>query len=127
MTARLNPRTGALRLAGGSHPPALLVHATGESAYLPATGRGVGFPEPGSIDLHRTTLVPGDQLLLYTDGLVESRGDVDEGERRLIRAADTCAKRPLGAALSIIVEDMHDIVQYTDDTLLLGVRYLGDV
>lgn len=67
-------------------------------------------------------LHPGDQLLLYTDGLVESRGDVDEGEHRLIRAVQAHGGEPLGSALSAIVGDMLDIVRYTDDTLLLGVR-----
>ena len=123
LLAQLDPRTGALRLAGGSHPPALLVHGAGASAYLPATGRGVGFPNPGSIDIHSTVLSPGDLLLLYTDGLVESRGDVDDGELRLARAAGTYATHPLDAALPAIV---HDIVLYTDGTLLLGVRFRGD-
>ncbi|GGM92818.1 potassium-transporting ATPase subunit B [Lentzea pudingi] len=123
LIARLNPDTGALRLAGGGHPPALLVPVTGEPAYLPAKGRGVGFPNPGSIGIHHSVLHPGDQLLLYTDGLVESRGDVDEGEHRLIRAVQAHGGQPLGPALSAVVGDMLDIVRYTDDTLLLGVRF----
>lgn len=82
---------------------------------------------PGSIDLHHTTLVAGDRLLLYTDGLVESRGDVDEGERRLVHAARTHATHPVGRSLSAIVEDMHDVVRHTDDTFLPGVRFRGHV
>ncbi|SDO67507.1 PP2C family protein-serine/threonine phosphatase [Lentzea jiangxiensis] len=125
LVARLDPRTGALRLAGGGHPPALLVSSTGESAYLQAKGRGVGFPAPGSHEIHSTTLSPGDLLLLYTDGLVESRGDVDEGEIRLADTAKARSRQPLGPSLSAIVEDMHDTVLYTDDTVLLGVRFQG--
>ncbi|MFD9700110.1 PP2C family protein-serine/threonine phosphatase [Lentzea sp. NPDC059081] len=125
LLARFDPRTGELRLAGGGHPPALLLPATGEPAYLPAPGRGVGFPDPGSTEIHHSVLAPGDLLLLYTDGLVESRGDVDEGEHRLVHTAGVHAERPLGAALSAIVHDMHDVVVYTDDTVLLGLRFEG--
>ncbi|MCG8922649.1 PP2C family protein-serine/threonine phosphatase [Lentzea sp. CC55] len=125
LVARLDPRTGALRLAGGGHPPALLVSATGQSAYLQAKGRGVGFPDPGSHEIHSTTLSPGDLLLLYTDGLVESRGDVDEGEIRLADTAKARSRQPVGTSLSAIVEDMHDVVLYTDDTVLLGLRFQG--
>ncbi|HEX7301773.1 PP2C family protein-serine/threonine phosphatase [Lentzea sp.] len=125
LLARLDPRTGELRLAGGGHPPALLVPAEGEPTYLHAPGRGVGFPDPGSHGTPGVVLSPGDQVLLYTDGLVESRGDVDEGEQRLVRAATAYASHPLGVALSSIVRDMHDIVVYTDDTVLLGVRFSG--
>ncbi|ANZ40466.1 hypothetical protein BBK82_35085 [Lentzea guizhouensis] len=125
LIARLDPRTGALRLAGGGHPPALLVPATGEPRYLPAKGRGVGFPSPGSTGVHDSVLLPGDQLLLYTDGLVESRGDVEEGELRLVRTAQAYARRPLSESLPAVVEDMHDVVLYTDDTVLLGARFTG--
>ncbi|MFD5827530.1 PP2C family protein-serine/threonine phosphatase [Lentzea sp. NPDC060358] len=125
LLARLDPRTGELRLAGGGHPPALLVPAHGEPSYLHAPGRGVGFPDPGSAHIPSTVLSPGDEVLLYTDGLVESRGDVDEGEERLVRTARTHAASPLDLALSAIVRDMHDIVVYTDDTVLLGVRFTG--
>ncbi|MET9225809.1 PP2C family protein-serine/threonine phosphatase [Lentzea sp. NPDC003310] len=125
LIARLDPATGVLRLAGGGHPPALLVSSTGETAYLTAKGRGVGFPDPGSFDIHHTTLSPGDLLLLYTDGLVESRGDVDEGEVRLADAAKARSRHPLETALSAVVEDMHDVVLYTDDTVLLGLRFQG--
>jgi sigma-B regulation protein RsbU (phosphoserine phosphatase) len=125
LLARLDPRTGVLRLAGGGHPPALLVPAEGEPTYLHAPGRGVGFPDPGSFGIPSTVLSPGDQVLLYTDGLVESRGDVDEGEQRLVRAASARAGHPLDSALSAIVEDMHDVVVYTDDTVLLGLRFRG--
>lgn len=124
LLARLNPATGRLQLANGSHPPALLVRDD-RHTYLPVAGRGIGFPEPGSASVRSSQMVPGDLLLLYTDGLVESRGDVDEGELRLADAARRHAALPIEDVAPAIVHDMHDVVRYNDDTLLIAVRYVG--
>ncbi|MCE6995437.1 serine/threonine-protein phosphatase [Saccharothrix sp. S26] len=122
LLARLDPRTGHLELANGSHPAALLLHDT-EASYLPVPGRGVGFPLPGSEGVRTARLTPNDTLLLYTDGLIESRGDLAEGEARLTHVARRHAGRPLDSLPSAIVQDMHDVVLYPDDTLVLAVRF----
>ncbi|MFF7974363.1 SpoIIE family protein phosphatase [Streptomyces sp. NPDC007905] len=62
-----------ITLASGGHPPALLMRADGTADYLPTPGGqliGV-LPDP---DIATTTLhlVPGDTLLLHTDGLTEA-------------------------------------------------------
>jgi hypothetical protein len=87
LLARLDPVTGKLQLAGGGHPPALVLRTNGEARYLEAKGRGIGFPLPGSERVLHADIGPGDLLILYTDGLTESRKDPVEGERRLIDAA----------------------------------------
>lgn len=123
LLARLDPRTGHLQLANGGHPPALLTHANGEPTYLTVRGRGVGFPNPGSIGVRDEHLEPGDVLLLYTDGLIESRGDYDEGEARLVTAARRYRDNTAQDMTTEIVRDMHDVVRHRDDTLLLALRY----
>jgi serine phosphatase RsbU (regulator of sigma subunit) len=125
LLARLDPATGELTLANGSHPPALLVRAGGEVVYQEVQGRGVGFFDPGSDRLHRTRLEPGDLLLLYTDGLTESRRDPLEGEQRLITAAREHAARPTAEIPQVIARDMHTIVLHHDDTLVMAVRFTG--
>ncbi|MDQ3788861.1 MAG: serine/threonine-protein phosphatase, partial [Actinomycetota bacterium] len=122
LLARLDPRTGQLLLANGGHPPALLVRDD-DARYLPVPGRGVGFPKPGSAGIREEHLLPGDTLLLYTDGLIESRGDYDEGEARLLSSAQRHRGHPAGTMTADIVREMHDVVSHRDDTLLLAARF----
>ncbi|MFJ2738204.1 PP2C family protein-serine/threonine phosphatase [Streptomyces sp. NPDC087440] len=123
LLARLDPATGALTLASGSHPPALLLRAhDGTTAFLSARGRGVGYPLPGSEVLRHEVLAPGDLLVLYTDGLTESRRDPLEGEARLVAAARRHANLPLAEIPAAIAADMHTVVLHADDTLALALR-----
>lgn len=122
LLARLNPATGELCLANGSHPPALLLRADDSAQYLEARGRGIGFPLPGSERLLTEQMLPGDLLLLYTDGLTESRRDPREGENRLIEAARKHAARPIAEIPGAVADDMHTVILHPDDTLALAVR-----
>ncbi|MFG2892284.1 PP2C family protein-serine/threonine phosphatase [Streptomyces sp. NPDC048248] len=122
LLARIHPETGALRLANGSHPPALVVRADGTSDYLEVRGRGIGFPLPGSESVLEDTLHQGDLLMLYTDGLTESRRDPIEGEARLVKSAQAHARRPVREIPGAVAEDMHTVILHPDDTLALAVR-----
>ncbi|URM92078.1 serine/threonine-protein phosphatase [Streptomyces sp. MRC013] len=119
---RIDPRTGELRLANGSHPPALLVRRDGATRFLEAAGRGVGFPLPGSEVLLRDRLDPGDLLVLYTDGLTESRRDPCEGEQRLAGAARRHRCLPVEEVPGALAEEMHTVILHPDDTVALVVR-----
>ncbi|MFJ4778082.1 PP2C family protein-serine/threonine phosphatase [Streptomyces sp. NPDC088762] len=122
LLVRLDVVTGELQVVNGSHPPPVLVRTSGVARYLEARGRGIGYPSPGSEGVRRERLAPGDLLLLYTDGLTESRKDLIEGERRLITSARKHAHRPLGEVPAAIAADMHSVVLHADDTLALAVR-----
>ncbi len=124
LLARLDPVTGRLSLANGSHPPALLVREDLTAEYLEVRGRGVGYPSPGSDRVLTTTLHPGDLLLLYTDGLTESRRDPLEGEVRLVEAARRHHPHPTGLVPSAIAADMLADTLYDDDTVAIAVRLL---
>jgi serine phosphatase RsbU (regulator of sigma subunit) len=120
------PSTSTLHLVNGGHPPPLLVRADGETAYLPALGRGVGFPEPGSTEVVTAHLPPGDLLLLYTDGLTESRRKPDEDEVRLAGLAARHRHRPTRDIPAKLVDEMHNEVVHLDDTLVIALRPTRD-
>ncbi|MBT2493973.1 serine/threonine-protein phosphatase [Streptomyces sp. ISL-96] len=122
LLARLDPVTGQLLLANGSHPPALVLRSDGGASFLEVRGRGIGFPLPGSEEILQAVIEPGDLLILYTDGLTESRRDPCEGEIRLVEASRRHAAGPLAEIPSSIAADMHSVVLHPDDTLALAIR-----
>ncbi|MER6062708.1 PP2C family protein-serine/threonine phosphatase [Streptomyces sp. NPDC001792] len=75
---RLDAVTGVLRWVNCGHPAPLLirservVHGALDSPPQPPIGLA-GELAPASRQVHETTLEPGDQILLYTDGVVEAR------------------------------------------------------
>lgn len=124
LLARIDPATGRTKLANGGHPEPVLATAAGPARLLPAPvpGRGVGFPDPGSRELVDVVLAPGDTVLLYTDGLVESRKDLDEGQARLLALAEAHRALPAASLPRELVTRMHDVVLHADDTVVLALR-----
>ena len=85
--------SGEAEIVSAGHPPPLLLRG---SEVLPLEERGpmLGFVRNASWPLQRVRLEPGDQLVLYTDGVIELPGDEERfGEERL-RAAVSGAGSP---------------------------------
>ncbi|GIH15894.1 fused response regulator/phosphatase [Rugosimonospora africana] len=82
----VEPATGTVRLASAGHPPPLLV-SEGGTRFITHRSRLLGLP--GLRATHTTlTLDPGTAIVLFTDGLVERRGeDIEDGLALLARAA----------------------------------------
>lgn len=101
----LDLETGAYELASAGHPPALL-WSTARQQWTVDTAHGTALGIMPRAELHTTsgTLAPGEALMLYTDGVVESRdADLDAGVAWLQReAADVVADGFTGAADRII-------------------------
>jgi serine phosphatase RsbU (regulator of sigma subunit) len=115
--------TGSLEVASAGHLPPLLVSRKGSSEFLdvaPAPPLGVG---EGPISSRTFEIKDGSLFVLYTDGLVESRGrDIDDGLKRLQSVfGPTSVAEPLEAlaseALAEVSSDRH-----RDDVALLIAR-----
>ena len=115
--------TGSLEVASAGHLPPLLVSSNGSSEFLdvsPAPPLGVG-EEP--ISSRTFEIKDGSLFVLYTDGLVESRGrDIDDGLKRLQSVFEpTSVTAPMEAlakaALAGVTSDRH-----RDDVALLIAR-----
>jgi serine phosphatase RsbU (regulator of sigma subunit)/anti-sigma regulatory factor (Ser/Thr protein kinase) len=120
--ARLDPRTGRLRVASGGHPPALVVSADGQVRQITATGGAIGWPGAGSDGVEEVVLAPGDALLLYTDGLVEARKDILQGLDSLARETASVAHLPVAELTDELVARALAGADRRDDTLALVVR-----
>lgn len=132
---RLAPATGELVYANAGHPPALVFGADGElKAQLKRTGGPLGFVSgPAPTSAPGLKLLPGEMLLLYTDGLKEARrggpeGDEEEfGVNRIIEVARQHRGR---SAVEITRELCNAAMAYAspdpveDDLTLLVVKAL---
>ncbi|MFH9610729.1 SpoIIE family protein phosphatase [Streptomyces sp. NPDC017448] len=124
----LEPGDGhvGVHLASGGHPSALIQRADGSADYLPTPGGLlIGVLPQAPFTAARTDLLPGDTLLLYTDGLTEAR----IGPERELYGEDalrtfTAAQPPAGpqaliTALSGLLTSFGDGLD--DDTALLAL------
>ena len=98
----IDPDTRRCTLASAGHPPPLLIdpRAIPRFAHSAALGAPLGLlaegAQPTEITFH---LPPGATLLLYTDGLVERRGeDLTEGLARLAEVAMRELRAAVGEA-----------------------------
>ena len=115
---------GTVRVASAGHPPMLFWH-DGEIRYLRATGPLLTLDPNGTYTSRETELLPGDVLLMYTDGLVEARsGDQLFGDDRVAQMlrrdpgqeADVICKSLLEAARDFSASPL------TDDVAILAIR-----
>ena len=83
--AVLDPVAESLELVSAGHPPALAIPPSGAAAYLePRVGLPLGVSATSTYESETFRLPTGAVLLLYTDGLVERRGEsIDLGLERL--------------------------------------------
>jgi GAF domain-containing protein len=118
-----DPASNHLQVINAGHPPPVLLAADGQIELLdhPSTlilGVGGGHRAVRSAEFR-----PGDRLLLYTDGLVERRGeDADSSLARLI----TALKMPRTSApdrwLPDVVDELRDPTRDDDVAALLVAR-----
>ncbi|RST07744.1 PAS domain S-box protein [Streptomyces sp. WAC07149] len=116
-----DPRTGRARIANAGHPPPLVRRPDGTVETL---GGGLGVPlGVGGVPFRTACahLPDGAVLALYTDGLVEARGqDIEAGLdalRERLAAVEGPLEEEVDRVLSALVPDAA-----TDDTVLLLAR-----
>jgi hypothetical protein len=96
---------GRYWISHAGHPPAVHLHAgSGVLKTLDrASGPALGVVADPTYAVHEGTLEPGDTLMLYTDGLVESPGqDVALGIDRLMGVAERVVATRRGGAKDVV-------------------------
>ncbi len=134
--AELDTDTGVLSWLSAGHPEPLLLRDGRMVKSLqvdPGLPFGLGLtPEPGPYPVATERLQPGDQVLLYTDGVVEARSPQGEffGVDRLIdliRRHEAAALSPAETMRRVVRALLdHQQGQLDDDASLLLIQYRGE-
>jgi hypothetical protein len=90
-------RTGAYEVRTAGHPPAVQFHAgSGKWVVYWTDGPMLGLVNDADYSVHRGRIMPGDALMLYTDGLVETpQRDLTYGIDKLLGEAERLVQRGL--------------------------------
>jgi serine phosphatase RsbU (regulator of sigma subunit) len=121
LVAHYCPRARLMRWTCAGHPPPILLR-DGHASRLDVDPDPVlgGFPDAVYSTI-TTQLQSGDLILLYTDGLIERRGDdLDERIARLVEIVEGAAASPEHVLDAVLAQMGHD--RDADDTTLFAVR-----
>ena len=116
---------GRVRYAAAGHLPPLLLAANGSSILDTRPAPPIGMRSRVIPRQHDHYLARGDAIVLFTDGLIERRGEsLDDGLASIQRAADqligASADQIADGLLRSLISDDAD-----DDVALLAIRFRG--
>ena len=117
----LDLATGDFELRKAGHPPAVWLHAgSGKWSVLDSEGPILGVLRDFEIEVVRGTILPGDALMLYTDGLVEDpRRDIQSGIDKLAGRGQRLLQTGFEGAEVQLVDELE---RSDDDRALLLVH-----
>ncbi|MDP9477388.1 MAG: PAS domain S-box protein [Actinomycetota bacterium] len=130
---RLEPEDGSpgvgLDVSRAGHPPPLVVRPDGSVEEVGCSGRVLGVFPDAELQDTPLRLMPGEVLVLYTDGVTEARSPDGEffGEERLRALLRSCAGLEAGAFASrikgVVLEFQEGYPR--DDLAILVLRVRG--
>jgi sigma-B regulation protein RsbU (phosphoserine phosphatase) len=128
--ASLNLRTGQLAYGNAGHVPPLVLKADGTLDALSRHGTVIGSDVETAFDQEIVPLIPGDRLILYTDGLTDNFGPDGErhGRDRFLTALRSLASRSVDDLVTAILSRSHSLrgdAVPTDDMSLIAIEYTG--
>ena len=120
--------TGEVEIHNAGHWPAIVV-GHGGILRIESTGLPPGLFHEAELSSTRVQLDPGDTLFLYSDGLLEARGEGDEyGVERVVGLLRQQAGRPPAELIAACLDDVRaftDAAALLDDLTLLAIRRIN--
>lgn len=126
----LDPLTGTLTYCNAGHSPPYLLSAQNDDGVqvLHRTGMPLGVVEDATWEQETVQLVPGDTLVLYTDGVTDAEDETGAffGQERLLEIAQANLGQSAQNIQDTLIAEIHQFVddapQFDDITLMVVVR-----
>ena len=128
---RMNIKTGDLEYVNAGHSPFLLSHEKGNFEEQPdCRGLIAGVLRENVYQVGKVKLLPGDRLVMYTDGVTESRNTARKffGVNRLMQEVNnqpSADAETLVKSVFAAVDNFRGEQDVTDDITTLAIAYKG--
>jgi len=126
----LNTQTGEVDYVNAGHNPPYILSANGIRQVEMTNGLALGVLDDFFFESKKIQLKNGDQLLLYTDGVVEAF-NIEEtayGEEKFENFLNHSLDLPVETIIKKSFEDVNNFVDgapQSDDITLLGLTFKG--
>jgi phosphoserine phosphatase RsbU/P len=129
--ATYEPISGRLVYVNAGQTPPLLRRASGAVERLDATGVALGMFEGSTFDAAEIRLMPGDTLVLYSDGITEAEDDQgrpfeEAGLERVIATYAAFGAAEIAAETVRAVERHAHSSRFADDLTIVILRRVAD-
>ena len=126
----LDLEDGWLDYSCAGHPPPILVHPDGTMEYLNQRGPVIGFGSEIVFAQTSIRLYAGDRVILYTDGLFETRNPAGNyiSKSIIFDALTDHRQRPIQDmvdAVYAVIKDFRQQAAPEDDISIMGFEYAG--
>ncbi|GEM_PF-2672464 len=127
----LNYHTHRFKYVNAGHIPPILIKEDGTIRKLKSGGLPIGIMDSFEFEEAEIKFSPGDTLVMFSDGLIESRNKENElfGNRQLMGILKKNAHLPpkkLGALLLNELRQFLDSDNFSDDMTLMIIKRIGD-
>jgi sigma-B regulation protein RsbU (phosphoserine phosphatase) len=124
---QVNVKTGELRYVNAGHNPPFLIDKTGKTSRLDPSGFCLGMFPAVTYEAKQVTLGVGDALILFTDGITESRNVKHEefGEEGLVQLLKKNLKQPAARIVAKVSEEVSGFtsgVPQMDDMTIIVIK-----
>lgn len=117
----VDPNSLEIVYASAGHPPPIVVGRDRPARILPSAGLPLGVESDVDYRSFVAHAAPETMLVLYTDGVIEERRDLIEGERRLLAAVDSV--RASADPASAILAEVFAGARPRDDVAVLTLTF----
>ncbi len=130
--ARYDESTRILTYCNAGHNPPLVHRANGSIEAMLPTGAAIGLVEQARFSQGTITFRPGDRILLYTDGVVESMNREEDlfGQERLeklLRENSGVSAHKMIGSLKEQLQKFSGVSTPMDDTTIIAVSVLNHI
>jgi sigma-B regulation protein RsbU (phosphoserine phosphatase) len=127
----LNTQTGVIDYVNAGHNPPFILSANGIRKVEMTNGLALGVLDDFKFQSKKIQMEKGDQLLLYTDGVVEAINlkELAYSEERFKNLLNQRLNQPVESIIKETFTDVNDFVAGApqfDDITLLGLTYNGN-